>query len=61
MNNAIAYSKEWFVKYQKKKIKNFFLINNNRKLNYQFLKKNKIKYIFSSLELQDTKINLSKF
>ena len=46
MNNAIAYSKKWFVKYQKKKIKNFFLINNNRKLNYQFLKKNKIKYIF---------------
>ena len=33
-------------KISKKKIKNFFLINNNHKLNYQFLKKNKIKYIF---------------
>ena len=46
MNNAIAYSKEWFVKYQKKKIKNFFLIKNNKKLNYKYLKRNKIKYIF---------------
>ena len=36
MNNAIAYSKEWFVKYQK--LKNF-LINNNRKLIINFKKK----------------------
>lgn len=46
MKIAIACSKSWFLDFQKKSIKNFFLIKNNKELNHKFLKKNKIKYIF---------------
>ena len=46
MRIAIACSKSWFIDFQKKNIKNLFLIKNNRELTHNFLKKNKIKYIF---------------
>ena len=46
MRIAIACSKSWFLDFQLKKLKKFFIIKTKNELNYKFLKKNKIKYIF---------------
>ena len=46
MRIAIACSKDWFLKNQKKNIKKYFLIKNKNRLNYKNLKRKKIKYIF---------------
>ena len=46
MRIAIACSKDWFLRNQKKNIKKYFLIKNKNGLNYKNLKKKKIKYIF---------------
>ena len=46
MRIAIACSKSWFLDFQNKNLKKFILIKTKKELNYKFLKKNKIKYIF---------------
>ena len=46
MKNAVACSKKWFLKHQKKNLQNYYLIRNSKQLNYKTLKKKNIKYIF---------------
>ena len=49
MRIAIACSKDWFLRNQKKNIKKYFLIKNKSGLNYKNLKKKKLNIFFSHI------------